>query len=97
MDPSKIPANVKQMLRNKDMTMSQKMIAFMAHMPGLPDNNPQFYIDNLSIGKAIKLLIDEKKIRFDGFNDAFELQITQLEEAPVAVPAPVAVADVCNP
>lgn len=79
MDPNKIPEHIKQMLRNKEMTMSQKMIAFMAHMPGLPDNNPQFYTDNLSIGKSIKLLIDDNKIRLDGFKDAFKLQVTHLD------------------
>lgn len=89
MDPSKIPENIKHMLRNKEMTMSQKMVAFMAHMPGLPDNDPKFYIDNLAIGRTIKDLIDDKKIRLDGFNDAFKLQVTQLDEPPAV--------DVCNP
>lgn len=98
MDPNKIPENIKQMLRNKDMTMSQKMVSFMAYMPGLPDNNHQFYIDNLSIGKTIKTLIDENKIRFDGFNDAFKLQVTQLEEAADADADPDDESvDVCNP
>jgi hypothetical protein len=47
-------------------------------------------------------LIDENKIRFDGFNDAFKLQVTQLEEAadadadPDADPDDESV-DVCNP
>jgi hypothetical protein len=80
MAPNKIPEHIKQMLRNKEMTMSQKMVAFMAHMPGLPNNNPQFYIDNLSIGKSIKRLIDENKISFDGFDDAFKLQVTHLDK-----------------
>jgi len=80
MDPNKIPENIKQMLRNKELTMSQKMIAFMAHMPGLPDNNPQFYTGNLDIGKSIKLLIEEKKISFDGFDDGFKLRVTHLDE-----------------
>jgi len=79
MDPNNIPENIKNILRNKELTMSQKMIAFMAFMPGLPDNNPQFFIDNLKIGTHIKNLIDERKIMFNGFDDKFELQVAHLD------------------
>lgn len=79
MDPNNIPENIKNILRNKELTMSQKMIAFMAFMPGLPDNDPQFYIDNLKIGTQIKNLIDERKIIFNGFDDEFHLQVAHLD------------------
>lgn len=75
MDPNNIPENVKLILRNKELTMSQKMVAFMAFMPSLPENSSKCYVDNLKLGAQIKYLIDEGKITLKGFDDNFTLKI----------------------
>ena len=78
MDPNSIPENVKKILNDRQLSMSQKLIAFMAFMPELPENNSEFYQQNLEVGVAIKKLIDEKKISLGKFDSNFILNIEQI-------------------
>lgn len=78
MDPSSIPENVKRILNDRQLSMSQKVIAFMAFMPNLPHNNSEVYQQNLDLGVEIKKLIDEKQITIGKFNDKFELNVEQV-------------------
>ena len=78
MNPKNIPDNIKNILRSNELTMTQKMTAFMAFMPNLPDNNQQIFMDNLETGRKIKTLIDEKKITLNGFDENFELRVSHL-------------------
>ena len=73
-----IPENVKHILRNKDLTLQQKMTAFMAFMPNLPQNNSEVYQQNIDLGVEIKKLIDDKKISLGKFDSDFNLDIQQL-------------------
>ena len=75
MDPNNIPENIKRIIGDKNLTLTQKMVAFMAFMPNLPDNNSDVYQDNLDVGKQIKTLIDENKISFGKFDDEFKLHV----------------------
>jgi len=74
MDPNNIPENIKSMLNDKQLSMSQKLVAFMAFMPNLPHNNSEVYQD---LDVEIKKLIDEKKISLGKFDSNFKLDIQQ--------------------
>lgn len=78
MDPNSIPENVKRILNDRQLSMSQKVIAFMAFMPNLPQNNSEVYQQNLDLGVEIKKLIDDKKISLGKFDSDFNLDIKQL-------------------
>lgn len=78
MDPNSIPENVKRILNDRQLSMSQKVVAFMAFMPNLPQNNSEVYQQNLDLGVEIKKLIDEKKISLGKFDSDFKLDIQQL-------------------
>lgn len=75
MDPGSIPENVKQIMNDRNLSMSQKLVAFMAFMPNLPENNADMYKDNLDLGKEIKQLIDDKKISLGKFDENFKLYV----------------------
>ena len=75
MDPGSIPENVKQIMNDRNLSMSQKLVAFMAFMPNLPENNADIYKDNLDLGKEIKQLIDDKKISLGKFDENFKLHV----------------------
>lgn len=77
MDPNSIPENVKRILNDRQLSMSQKVVAFMAFMPNLPQNNSEVYQQNLDLGVEIKKLIDEKKISLGKFDNNFKLSIEQ--------------------
>lgn len=78
MDPNSIPENVKRILNDRQLSMSQKVVAFMAFMPNLPHNNSEVYQQNLDLGVEIKKLIDDKKISLGKFDNDFKLDIQQL-------------------
>jgi len=78
MDPNNIPENVKRILNDRQLSMSQKVVAFMAFMPNLPQNNSEVYQQNLDLGVEIKKLIDDKKISLGKFDSDFKLDIQQL-------------------
>jgi hypothetical protein len=75
MDPGSIPENVKKILNDRNLSMSQKLVAFMAFMPNLPENNADIYQNNLDLGKEIKQLINDKKISFGKFDEDFNLHV----------------------
>jgi len=66
-----IPENVKHILRNKDLTLQQKMTAFMAFMPNLPGDGKE----DLEIGESIKKLVDDGKIKLGKFDKDFRLDV----------------------
>ena len=77
MNVDNIPESMKRVMGDKSLTMSQKMVTFMAFMPSLP-NDPkveQYCKDNLEIGIEIKRLVNENKIRLGKFDKNFILQI----------------------
>jgi hypothetical protein len=53
------------------------MMAFNMLMPDLNSEpqHAQAYNDNIEVGHTIKRLVDEGKIRFDGFDKDFKLKI----------------------
>ena len=79
MDPNSIPENIKRILNDKQLSMSQKLVAFMAYMPNLPQNNSEVYQQNLDLGVEIKTLIDEKRISLGKFDSDFKLNVEHNE------------------
>lgn len=80
MDTSNIPKHIVSILQDKELLMGQKMVAFMMHMKTLPEDprNDQVWEDNLIIGKKIKRLVDEGKIRIGGFDKKFNLVVEEV-------------------
>jgi hypothetical protein len=78
MDPSKLPKELIRVLQDRELTMSKKMVAFNMFIPNLPADprHTQAYNDNLKVGETIKRLVDEDKIRLDGFDKHFKLGVT---------------------
>lgn len=78
MDLSKISPHIMQVLQDRQLSMSQKMMAFNMLMPNLPPEpkHAAAYEDNLKVGDTIKRLVDEGKIRLDGVDKDFKLKIT---------------------
>jgi len=79
MDFSKIPKNLLSILQDKELSMAQKMVAFNMFIPNLPatPEHDQAYDDNLEVGRKIKRLVDEGKIRLK-FDKNFKLDIVHL-------------------
>ena len=77
MDLSRLPKNLLGILQDKELSMAQKMVAFNMFIPGLPatPEHDQAYDDNLEVGRKIKRLVDEGKIRIGGFDKNFKLDI----------------------
>ena len=80
MNVDNIPKNVKAILQDRTLTMSQKMNMFMAFMPNLPSDPKAeiVYKNNIELGKTIKQLIDEKKIKIGKFDKNFKLNVIKL-------------------
>ena len=76
-DLSKLPKNLLGILQDKELSMAQKMVAFNMFIPGLPaaPEHDQAYDDNLEVGRKIKRLVDEGKIRINGFDKNCKLKI----------------------
>ncbi len=76
----KIPTHILQVLQSRELSMPQKMMAFTMLMPNIPADpkHEVMYNQNLDFGYTIKRLVDEKKIRLDGFDKDFKLKITEL-------------------
>lgn len=79
MDPSHIPIDILRVLQDKRLSMPQKMMAFNMLIPNLPadQKHTDAYNSNLEIGEKIKKLIDDGKIRIDGFDSNFMLKISK--------------------
>tara|TARA_B100002019_G_C21273327_1_gene603695 strand:- start:6080 stop:6331 length:252 start_codon:yes stop_codon:yes gene_type:complete len=80
MNVDNIPKHVKAIIQDRTLTMSQKMNMFMAFMPSLPSDPKAeiVYRNNIELGKTIKQLIDEKKIKFGKFDKNFKLSVIKL-------------------
>jgi hypothetical protein len=80
MNVDNIPKHVKAIIQDRTLTMSQKMNMFMAFMPSLPSDPKAeiVYRNNIELGKTIKQLIDEKKIKFGKFDKNFKLNVIKL-------------------
>jgi hypothetical protein len=77
MNTSSVPKNVLHILQDKELSMAQKMVAFNMFIPNLPTSpeHDKAYDDNLEVGRKIKRLVDEGKIRINGFDKNFKLKI----------------------
>lgn len=77
---SKIPTHILQVLQSRELSMPQKIMAFTMLMPNIPADpkHEDVYNQNIDLGYTIKRLVDEKKIRLDGFDKDFKLKITEL-------------------
>lgn len=77
---SKIPTHILQVLQSRELSMPQKIMAFTMLMPNIPADpkHEDVYNQNIDLGYTIKRLVDEKKIRFDGFDKDFKLKVTEL-------------------
>jgi hypothetical protein len=75
---SKIPTHILQVLQSRELSMPQKMMAFAMLMPNMPADpkHEDVYNQNIDLGYTIKRLVDEKKIRLDGFDKDFNLKVT---------------------
>jgi len=77
---SKIPTHILQVLQSRELSMPQKIMAFTMLMPNIPADpkHEDVYNQNIDVGYTIKRLVDEKKIRLDGFDKDFKLKVTEL-------------------
>lgn len=80
MDPSKIPKHIIRILQDKELSMSQKMVAFTMLMPTMPPDpkNDEAWSVNMGVGKDILKLVDDNKIRLGKFDKNFMLEIVEL-------------------
>ena len=76
-DLSRLPKNLLSILQSKELSMAQKMLAFNMFIPNLPatPEHDKAYDDNLEVGRKIKRLVDEGKIRINGLDKDFKLNI----------------------
>ena len=74
MNVDNFPPYIKQLFKNRDLTMNQKMVTLMAFMPDVP-GMPEMD-DHLELGMKIKELIQKGKIRLDGFDKDFKLKVS---------------------
>ncbi len=77
MNIDNIPEPMKRVMGDKSLTMSQKMVTFMAFMPSLPDDPKveQYCRDNMKVGATIKQLIKDDKIRLGKLDKNFNLDV----------------------
>ncbi len=80
MDPSKIPKHIIRILQDKELSMSQKMVAFTMLMPTMPSDpkNDEAWNTNTGVGKDILKLVNDNKIRLGKFDKNFMLEIVEL-------------------
>lgn len=79
MNVDNIPVHIRRIIQDRELSMAQKMVAFMAFMPSLPADpkNDQVWEDNMKIGETIKKMIDEGKLSLNGFDERARLRIVQ--------------------
>lgn len=80
MDPSKIPKHIIRILQDKELSMSQKMVAFTMLMPTMPSDpkNDEAWNVNTGVGNDILKLVNDNKIRLGKFDKNFMLEIVEL-------------------
>ena len=72
----KIPQEVKHILNDKSLSLSQKLTAFMMYSdPKMIPENPNA-VNHDEVGVQIKKLIDTKKISINGFDKDFNIQVS---------------------
>ena len=79
MSVDNIPVHIRRIIQDRELSMAQKMVAFMAFMPSLPADpkNDQVWEDNMKDGETIKKMIDEGKLSLNGFDERARLRIVQ--------------------
>ena len=79
MNVDNIPVHIRRIIQDRELSMAQKMVAFMAFMPSLPADpkNDQVWKDNMKVGETIKKMIDEGKLSLNGFDEHARLRIVQ--------------------
>jgi hypothetical protein len=79
MNVDNIPVHIRRIIQDRELSMAQKMVAFMAFMPSLPADpkNDQVWEDNMKVGEIIKKMIDEGKLSLNGFDEHARLRIVQ--------------------
>lgn len=79
MNVDNIPVHIRRIIQDRELSMAQKMVAFMAFMPSLPADpkNDKVWKDNTEVGKTIKKMIDEGKLSLNGFDEHSRLRIVQ--------------------
>jgi hypothetical protein len=79
MNVDNIPVHIRRIIQDRELSMAQKMVAFMAFMPSLPADpkNDQVWEDNMKVGETIKKMIDEGKLSLNGFDERARLRIVQ--------------------
>jgi hypothetical protein len=79
MNVDNIPVHIRRIIQDRELSMTQKMVAFMAFMPSLPADpkNDQVWEDNMKVGETIKKMIDEGKLSLNGFDERARLRIVQ--------------------
>lgn len=71
----KIPQEIKHMMNDKSLSLTQKLTAFMMYTdPKIIPANPNA-VDYHDLGVQIKNLVDSKKISIDGFDNEFNIQV----------------------
>lgn len=80
MDPSKIPKHILRILQDRELSMSQKMVAFTMLMPTMPSDpkNDEIWKVNTKLGEDILKLINDGKIRLGKFDKNFMLEVVEL-------------------
>ena len=80
MDPSKIPKHILRILQARELSMSQKMVAFTMLMPTMPPDpkNDEIWKVNTKLGEDILKLINDGKIRLGKFDKNFMLEVVEL-------------------
>jgi len=79
MNVDNIPVHIRRIIQDRELSMAQKMVAFMAFMPSLPADpkNDQVWEDNMKVGETIKKMINEGKLSLNGFDERARLRIVQ--------------------
>ena len=73
-----IPQEVKHIMNDKSLSLSQKLTAFMMYTdPKIIPAHPNA-VDHHDLGVQIKKLIDSKKISINGFDNDFNIQVSSL-------------------
>jgi hypothetical protein len=74
MNVENLPPHVKQLFRNRDLTVNQKVVTMMAFLPDVIPNMLRIE-DHIELGMKIKRLVDEGKIRLGKFDKDFNLEV----------------------
>ena len=70
MNVDNIPVHIRRIIQDRELSMAQKMVAFMAFMPSLPADpkNDQVWEDNEKLGEQILQLVKDGKLKIKGLD-----------------------------